>query len=185
VRRAEAGDDIILTRHGRAAVRRVPVTTAVAADARRRLHRNTITRDPATPVVHWRLPPVARILVAAQALTGDADRAIVWFRHQPLPGHDGRTAQDLVEAGHADAALAWLEDLRDGQYAQAAGRLHRRRAAACGAGSGACSAHAGSTRHCRETALPALAAAGTRAACRHSIFQPTMAPPSPNICRAA
>jgi prevent-host-death family protein len=37
VRRAEAGDDIILTRHGRAAVRLVPVTTAVAADARRRL----------------------------------------------------------------------------------------------------------------------------------------------------
>jgi prevent-host-death family protein len=37
VRRAEAGDDIILTRHGRAAVRLVPVTAAVAADARRRL----------------------------------------------------------------------------------------------------------------------------------------------------
>jgi len=37
VRRAEAGDDVILTRHGRAAVRLVPVTTPVAADARRRL----------------------------------------------------------------------------------------------------------------------------------------------------
>ncbi len=82
-----------------------------------RLHRNTITRDPASPVVQGRLQPVARILAAAEALTGDADRAIVWFRHQPLPGHDGRTAQDLVEAGHADAVLAWLEELRDGQYA--------------------------------------------------------------------
>lgn len=37
VRRAEAGDDIVLTRHGRAAVRLVPITPTVDASARRRL----------------------------------------------------------------------------------------------------------------------------------------------------
>ena len=37
VRRAEAGDDVVLTRHGQAAVRLVPVTTALEPAARRKL----------------------------------------------------------------------------------------------------------------------------------------------------
>lgn len=37
VRRAEAGDEIILTRHGQPAVRLVPVGRVVAAAARRKL----------------------------------------------------------------------------------------------------------------------------------------------------
>lgn len=35
VRRAEAGDEVVLTRHGKAAVRLVPVTGAVARERRR------------------------------------------------------------------------------------------------------------------------------------------------------
>ena len=81
-----------------------------------RLHRNTLAR-PASPAVQARLEPIARILAQVEELAGDPDQAIVWFRHQPLPGHDGRTAQDLVEAGHSAAVLAYLEDLRDGAYA--------------------------------------------------------------------
>lgn len=81
-----------------------------------RLHRNTFA-NPASPSVQARLEPIARILAQVEELTGDPDQAIVWFRHQPLPGHDGRTAQDLVEAGHSNAVLAYLEDLRDGAYA--------------------------------------------------------------------
>jgi prevent-host-death family protein len=37
VRRAEAGDEIVLTRHGRAAVRLVPIAPTVDAAARRSL----------------------------------------------------------------------------------------------------------------------------------------------------
>jgi prevent-host-death family protein len=37
VRRAEAGDDVILTRHGHAAVRLVPVKAATDRDSRRTL----------------------------------------------------------------------------------------------------------------------------------------------------
>jgi prevent-host-death family protein len=37
VRRAEAGDEVILTRHGHAAVRLVPMTPATDARSRRRL----------------------------------------------------------------------------------------------------------------------------------------------------
>jgi prevent-host-death family protein len=37
VRRAEAGDEIVLTRHGRPAVRLVPINAPVGPQARRRL----------------------------------------------------------------------------------------------------------------------------------------------------
>src|SRR5690242_13096273 len=81
------------------------------------LHRNTLQRHPASPVVQARLGEVARIVAAAADLLGDTGRAVVWFRHQPLAGFDGRTAAELVAAGHADAVLAHLELLRDGAYA--------------------------------------------------------------------
>ena len=81
------------------------------------IHRNTLTKRPDSQLVQKSLEPVVRILAAAEQLTGDPDRAIIWFRHQPIAGHDGRTALQLVEAGHADAVLAHLEDLRDGSYA--------------------------------------------------------------------
>ncbi|HEY4042419.1 MAG TPA: hypothetical protein VGM32_11335, partial [Rhodopila sp.] len=62
------------------------------------LHRNTLAKHPDSPVVQRNLEPIVRILTVAEELTGDADRAIVWFRHQPIAGHDGRTALELVEA---------------------------------------------------------------------------------------
>ncbi len=81
-----------------------------------RLHRNTLSR-PGSAAVQKKLEPLARLLAQVEELTGDPDRAIVWFRHQPLPGHDGKTAQQLLEAGHADAVFAYLEELRNGAYA--------------------------------------------------------------------
>jgi hypothetical protein len=81
------------------------------------VHRNTLAKHPSSLVVQKSLEPMVRILAAAEQLTGDADRAIVWFRHQPIAGHGGRTALQLVEDGQAGAVLAHLEDLRDGTYA--------------------------------------------------------------------
>lgn len=81
------------------------------------VHRNTLMSRPDSAVVQKKLEPVVRILAAAEELTGDADRAIIWFRHQPIAGHGGRTGAQLVEDGHAEAVLAHLEDLRNGGYA--------------------------------------------------------------------
>jgi hypothetical protein len=81
------------------------------------VHRNTFAQRPESPAVQKSLEPMIRILTAAEQLAGDADRAIIWFRHQPIAGYDGKTALELVEAGHADAVMAHLEDLRDGAYA--------------------------------------------------------------------
>lgn len=82
-----------------------------------RLHRNTLTRSPQSPVVQARVGEMARILAAATELTGDDRRAALWFRHQPLSGFDGQTAEELVTGGHGDAVLKHLEQLADGGYA--------------------------------------------------------------------
>lgn len=47
VRRAEAGDEIILTRHGQPAVRLVPVKGAIDRVARRQLLENVLARGAA------------------------------------------------------------------------------------------------------------------------------------------
>jgi uncharacterized protein (DUF2384 family) len=83
-----------------------------------KVHRNTLAQHPESPAVQARLGEVARVIAtASDLLGGDTARAIVWFRHQPLAGFDGQTAEELVTEGHMDAVLAHLETLRDGGYA--------------------------------------------------------------------
>ena len=82
-----------------------------------RLHRNTLTRTPASPSVQARVGEVARIVAAAAEIVGDDNKAAIWFRHQPLAGFAGRTAEELVGAGHAGAVLKHLDTLADGGYA--------------------------------------------------------------------
>lgn len=81
------------------------------------LHRNTLTRHPESPDVQQRLGEIARIISLAAELVGDQQRAIIWFRHQPLSGFNNKTAEELVAAGHADAVLEHLAMLSDGVYA--------------------------------------------------------------------
>lgn len=83
-----------------------------------KVHRNTLAQNPDSPLVQERLGEVARIITAAtELLGGEQGRAVVWFKHQPLAGFDGRTAEELVAAGHADAVVAHLDLLREGVYA--------------------------------------------------------------------
>jgi uncharacterized protein (DUF2384 family) len=82
------------------------------------VHRNTLTRAPASAKVQARLGDVMRILADAADLLGDdIGKAALWFCHQPLAGFDGQTAEELVTAGHAAAVLTHLAMLRQGGYA--------------------------------------------------------------------
>jgi uncharacterized protein (DUF2384 family) len=82
------------------------------------VHRNTLARAPNSPKVQTRLGEVMRILAeAADILGDDLARAAIWFRYQPLSGFDGRTAEELVGAGEAQAVVTHLAMLRDGVYA--------------------------------------------------------------------
>lgn len=83
-----------------------------------KVHRNTLAQNPDSPLVQERLGEVARIITTAtELLGGEQGRAIVWFKHQPLAGFDGCTAEELVASGHAEAVLAHLDLLREGAYA--------------------------------------------------------------------
>jgi uncharacterized protein (DUF2384 family) len=82
------------------------------------VHRNTLTRAPGSAKVQTRLGEVMRILTeASDMMGGDLAKAVIWFRHQPLSGFDGQTADELVAAGHAQSVVTHLAMLRDGVYA--------------------------------------------------------------------
>ena len=53
----------------------------------------------------------------ASAIPSEESRAVIWFKHQPIPGWAGKTAYDLVGEGKSDKVLAYLEAVRSGVYA--------------------------------------------------------------------
>jgi hypothetical protein len=79
--------------------------------------RNTLTAKSSARKVDHALSHVVRILAMASEMAGDENRAIIWFKHQPIPGWAGKTAYDLVGEGKADKVLAYLEAVRSGVYA--------------------------------------------------------------------
>ena len=79
--------------------------------------RNTLTAKTATRKVDAALSPIVRILAMAAEMAGDENRAVIWFKHQPIPGWAGKTAYDLVGDGKADHVLVYLEAVRSGVYA--------------------------------------------------------------------
>lgn len=79
------------------------------------VNRNTMTSKPDSPAVQAKLGEIARIIAHAAELAGDEGRAIIWFKHQPLPGF-GKTPEELVEAGQADLVLEDLERMAAGVY---------------------------------------------------------------------
>lgn len=81
-----------------------------------RLPSDFLTRDPQAPEVQTKLNEVADILKRATDITGDAYKAIVWFKFDHLDALDDRTAAELVEAGRADAVVSYLELVDNGIY---------------------------------------------------------------------
>ncbi len=78
------------------------------------VHRNTISQHPESPKVQEALRAMLKVISAATALTGDADRAICWFMNEPIVDYRHKTAAELVAAGHLDAVMMFLEDLEVG-----------------------------------------------------------------------
>ena len=74
-----------------------------------------MTTYPGSPAVQAKLEEIARIIARAADLAGDEGRAIIWFKHQPLPGF-GKTAEELVESGHAAIVIEDLDCMAAGVY---------------------------------------------------------------------
>ena len=79
------------------------------------INRNTMAAKPGSPAVQARLGEIAQIITRAAELSRDEGRAIIWFRHQPLPGF-GKTPEQLVEEVHAALVLRDLDRMAEGVY---------------------------------------------------------------------
>lgn len=78
------------------------------------MHRNTVSQHPDSGRLQDRLRDMVKAIVAAVAVTGDLEKAIYWFRNEPIADYRHKTAAELVAEGRFDAVLAYLEDLRNG-----------------------------------------------------------------------
>jgi uncharacterized protein (DUF2384 family) len=77
------------------------------------VHRNTL-RNPSSERLQGRMREMVKVITAATELTGDLDKAIYWYRNEPIADYSHRTAAELVSEGHAEAVLAYLRDLENG-----------------------------------------------------------------------
>jgi hypothetical protein len=78
------------------------------------VHRNTVTMAPTSPKLQDAMVDVVRVLSAAHALNGDIDRALFWFRNQPIAEFDHLTAMQLVEQGKVQAVIDYIESISGG-----------------------------------------------------------------------
>ena len=81
------------------------------------VHRRSLTRNPWSPEVQRKLALVATILSRAAEMSGSLEKAVVWFRHQPIASFGGLRAADLTAEGRGAHVLLYLDGLENGVYA--------------------------------------------------------------------
>jgi hypothetical protein len=106
---AEASPSISPKRFG--LVFRIDMQT-LAAQAR--VHRNTLSRAPDTESVQSYLRESLRVMRAAADVSDSIEKALFWFKNQPLPVFDYKTPQDLVSEKRTEALIKYLQSLRAG-----------------------------------------------------------------------
>ena len=78
------------------------------------VHRNTITRAPASRGVQDYLRESLRVIKAATEVSGDINKALFWYRNEPLSAFGFKTAETLVSAGRTEAVLKYVMSVEAG-----------------------------------------------------------------------
>ena len=78
------------------------------------VHRNTIARAPTSSTVQRFLRDALRVIKAGTDVTGDVDRALFWYRNQPLAPFGYKTAEQLITAGRTEDLLKYMASLTAG-----------------------------------------------------------------------
>lgn len=78
------------------------------------VHRNTLSRQPASESVQRFLREALRVIRAATDISGDVNQALFWYRNEPLPVFDYKTAEQLVSDGRTDDLLRYISSLEAG-----------------------------------------------------------------------
>ena len=78
------------------------------------VHRNTISRAPASECVQKYFREALRVMRAANDLSGDVGRSIFWYRNEPLPPFGYKTPEQLVSVGRTEDVLRYIGSLESG-----------------------------------------------------------------------
>ena len=78
------------------------------------VHRNTISRAPGSRGVQDFLRQALRVIKAATDLNGDLNKALFWYRNEPLSAFGFKTAETLVSAGRTEAVLKYVMSIEAG-----------------------------------------------------------------------
>lgn len=71
----------------------------------------------AGPKAQARLGEMLEIIGRVRDWAGGEAQAMAWYRAQPIPALDGRTAEALVKSGRAASVREWLDHVALGGYA--------------------------------------------------------------------
>ena len=82
--------------------------------AQAHVHRNTISRAPDAESVQRYLRESVRVMRAAVDIAGSVEKAIFWFKNNPLPTFDYKTPQELVSEGRSEALIRYIQSLQAG-----------------------------------------------------------------------
>jgi hypothetical protein len=78
------------------------------------VHRNTIRRAPTAENLQRFLRESIRVIRAATDISGDVNRAIFWYRNDPLPHFGYKSAEQIVSEGRSEDVLRYIESLEAG-----------------------------------------------------------------------
>ena len=70
-----------------------------------------------SPKAQMRMTEMIEILARVQDWAGSDAQAMAWYRSQPIPALDGRTAEALVKSGEAAAVRDYLDVMALGGFA--------------------------------------------------------------------
>lgn len=82
--------------------------------AQAHVHRNTVSRAPASRGVQDFLREALRVIKAATDVSGDVGKALFWYRNEPLAVFGYKTAERLVSEGRSDDVLRYVAALEAG-----------------------------------------------------------------------
>jgi hypothetical protein len=78
------------------------------------VHRNTISRAPGSRGIQEFLREALRVIKAATDLNGDLNKALFWYRNEPLSVFGYKTPERLVSEGRTDDLLRYMASLEAG-----------------------------------------------------------------------
>ena len=78
------------------------------------VHPATVTEAPENVELQGFMREALRVMSASYQVTGDRGRTFYWFRNEPIPEFEHRTAEQLVAAGKSVAVIGYLTSIAAG-----------------------------------------------------------------------